>query len=106
MAEEPIVDQLMRRLDVLEADKRRWKTIAVVMTLLLVLMMVVGVVVIGLGSWLYLGPLPRGLEEIERARMERYQMEAARQQVERERMLLMQERDKLEVEKAELKKAR
>jgi len=73
-AADPMVDQLLRRVQVLEDDKKRWKTIALVCLFLLLLVVVGGgLMTAGLGS-VYLHYVQR--EEMQIREMERAQQQA------------------------------
>ena len=75
---DPIVDQLLRRVQTLEADKRRWKATALVCLLLLLLAVIGGGLgTLGVGS-VYLSYMQR----VERQEMAIREAEMARQQAE------------------------
>lgn len=98
-ADDPLVDQLMRRVQSLEGEKRRWKFISVICLALLLLMLVGGTAVMGLAAMSSLG-IGRMQQERLRA-LEQVEMEIRRaeeladgQRQEAERILQEAERQR------------
>jgi hypothetical protein len=92
-AADPMVDQLLLRVQALEDSKKRWRMLALSLLLLLVLTVVGGTLtVMGVGS-IY-------VHYVQREEMRLREMEAARQQAEMARMQAEAARAQLEREEA------
>ena len=101
--DEPLVDQLMCRVQTLEEEKRRWKFISVICLALLLLLLVGGTAVLGLAAMSSLGV---GRMQQERLRvLEQAEMEI--RMAEQQRALAEQQRQEAErlIQEAERQRA-
>jgi len=86
--DEPLVDQLMCRVQILEEEKRRWKFISVICLALLLLLLVGGTAVMGLAAMSSFGASrwqQERLRALEQAEMEIRMAEQQRALVEQQR---------------------
>jgi hypothetical protein len=102
--DEPLVDQLMCRVQTLEEEKRRWKFIGVICLALLLLLLVGGTAVMGLAAMSSLG-IGRMQQERLRA-LEQAEMEI--RLAEQQRALAEQQRQEAEriIQEAERQRAK
>lgn len=98
VTDESIVDQLMRRIQTLEVEKRRWKSIGLVSLALLLLVFVSGTGVVGVAAFSSLGVKRVRMDQLralEEAELQLRMAEERREQAEQERQEAERLRDKL-----------